>query len=101
MDNTKEIIQEQTNINVTMPKMYKVILHNDDFTPMDFVVFILRKIFKKSEIEATKIMMTVHKNGKGVAGIYPRDVAMTKAAMVGAIATKNGFPLKASIEREE
>ena len=46
-------------------------------------------------------MMTVHKNGKGVAGIYPRDVAMTKAAMVGAIATENGFPLKASIEREE
>ena len=54
MDNTKEIIQEQTNINVTMPKMYKVILHNDDLPPMDFVVFILRKIFKKSEIEATK-----------------------------------------------
>ena len=80
------------------PKMYRVILHNDHYTTMDFVVAVLMKIFQKSAAEATKIMLDVHKKGKGVCGVYIYDVAATKVAEVANMAKEAEFPLKCSHE---
>ncbi len=81
------------------PSLYKVLLHNDDYTSMEFVVMILETIFHKSTAEATRIMMNVHRQGLGVAGIYTRDIAETKMGQVIDLARHNNFPLKCSIER--
>ncbi len=80
------------------PPMYKVLLHNDDYTTMDFVVDVLRTVFGKSLEEATRIMLTVHYNGIGVCGIYPAEIAETKVEMVHQLARRNGFPLRCSME---
>lgn len=82
------------------PSMYKVIMLNDNYTTMEFVVDILKKIFSKTAIEATEIMLAVHHNGKGVAGIYSYDIAMTKIKQVKDEAKKSGFPLKCILEKE-
>jgi len=84
---------------VTEPPMYKVILHNDDYTTMDFVVMVLEVVFHKSRGEAARIMMNVHRLGAGVAGIFTRDVAETKIVIVHDLARKNEHPLKCSLER--
>jgi ATP-dependent Clp protease adaptor protein ClpS len=76
-----------------------VLLHNDDYTTMDFVVMVLETIFHKSAEEATLIMLNVHEQGVGVAGVYPRDVAETKAILVHDLARKNEYPLKCSVEK--
>jgi len=81
------------------PPMYKVLLHNDDYTTMDFVVLVLEVIFHKDQQEATKIMLNVHKQGVGIAGVFTRDVAETKVAIVHDMALKNEHPLKCSIEK--
>lgn len=81
------------------PSMYKVLLHNDDYTTMDFVVMVLETVFHKSAEEATLIMLNVHEQGVGVAGVYPRDVAETKAILVHDLARKNEYPLKCSVEK--
>ena len=81
------------------PSMYKVLLHNDDYTTMDFVVMVLETIFHKGRTEANLIMLNVHQKGVGVAGIYPRDVAETKVVLVHDLARKNEYPLKCSIEK--
>lgn len=80
------------------PAMYKVILHNDHYTTMDFVVEILTRIFQKSAAEATKIMLDVHKKGRGVCGIYTYDLAVTKTSRVHQMAKMRNFPLKCSYE---
>ncbi len=80
------------------PDLYKVVLHNDDYTTMDFVVEVLETVFGKSPAEAYRIMMTVHLDGKGVAGTYPYEVAETKVASVHERARAEGFPLRASLE---
>ena len=82
------------------PPNYKVLLHNDDFTTKAFVVDVLMVIFKKSLEEATRLMWHVHKNGVGVCGIYPFEVAETKIAQVIELARENGFPLKLTMEEE-
>ena len=82
------------------PTMYKVLLHNDDYTTKAFVVAILGGVFNKSPEEATRLMWHVHKNQVGVCGIYPLEVAETKIAQVAALARENGFPLKATMEAE-
>ncbi|MEX2584356.1 MAG: ATP-dependent Clp protease adaptor ClpS [Gemmatimonadota bacterium] len=82
------------------PRRYKVLLHNDDFTTMHFVVAVLVRHFHKSETEATRIMLEVHMKGFGVAGLYPRDQAETKVAQVTAEAEKEGFPLLVTMEPE-
>lgn len=81
------------------PSMYRVLLHNDDYTTMDFVVMVLEKIFHKNAEEAARIMLNVHEQGVGQAGVYPRDVAETKVIMVHDLARKNQFPLKCSLEK--
>ncbi|MCX7633103.1 MAG: ATP-dependent Clp protease adapter ClpS [Turneriella sp.] len=82
------------------PKLYKVILLNDDYTTMDFVVFILIKYFQKSPAEATRIMLKVHHEGSGIAGIYPREIAETKVRQVMDHAAREGFPLACRAEPE-
>ena len=80
------------------PRRYKVLLHNDDYTTMEFVVYVLKKVFHKTDAEAHYIMMSVHKNGIGVCGVYPKEVAETKVAMVRHLARKEGYPLKCTME---
>ena len=82
------------------PPLYKVLLHNDDYTTMDFVVMVLETVFHKQGPEARRIMMNVHRQGVGVAGVYPRDVAETKVLLVHDLARRNEYPLKCSIEKE-
>jgi len=81
------------------PAMYKVILHNDHYTTMDFVVLILQSVFHKSPVEATRIMLNVHQKGYGVCGVYTFEVAETKVALVHALAEKHEFPLKCTMEK--
>ena len=81
------------------PSMYKVLLHNDDYTTMDFVVMVLETVFHKSAEEAVLIMLNVHEQGLGVAGVYPRDVAETKVILVHDLARQNEYPLKCSLEK--
>jgi ATP-dependent Clp protease adaptor protein ClpS len=81
------------------PPMYKVLLLNDDYTTMDFVIMVLEVVFYKDNQEATNIMLQVHREGRGVAGIFTRDVAETKVAIVHDLAHKNEHPLKCSIEK--
>ncbi len=85
---------------LTYPSMYKVLLLNDDFTPMDFVVFVLKKFFNKTEEEAHDIMLKVHSEGVGIAGIYPFEIAEMKSAQVNTYAKEHEHPLKSVIEKE-
>ena len=83
------------------PPMYKVMLHNDDYTTKEFVVMILEGVFHRSEIESLRIMTHVHENGVGVAGIYTHEVAETKVGKTMALARRYEYPLQLSIEPEE
>jgi ATP-dependent Clp protease adaptor protein ClpS len=83
-----------------VPKKYKVIFHNDDYTTMEYVVSVLRRFFHRTETEATHIMLTVHKKGRAVAGVYTRDVAETKVAEVMRDAREHGHPLLVTAEPE-
>lgn len=82
------------------PRLYKVVLHNDDYTTQDFVVYVLLTIFHKSEEDAVKIMMAVHQKGIGVAGIYPHEIAEAKTIKVAELAEANEFPLLCTVEEE-
>ena len=81
------------------PGMYKVLLFNDDYTTMEFVVTVVMTVFHKPLSEATKIMLDVHKKGKGTVGIYSYDIAVTKINQVHQLARQNGFPLKCTMEK--
>ena len=85
---------------VARPSLYKVLLLNDDFTPMDFVVSILKKFFNKPDGEAQRIMMAVHRDGAAVAGIYTFEVAETKVYLVNEFSRRHKFPLKCIMEKE-
>lgn len=82
------------------PKMYKVILLNDDYTPMDFVVLVLRRFFAKTEEQATQVMLDVHKKGAGIAGVYSLEIAEMKVMQVNQFAQLNQYPLKSTLEEE-
>ena len=85
-------------IRTKKPRQFKVVLHNDNYTTMEFVVMVLIQFFHKSETESTHIMLTVHHKGKGIAGIYSRDVAETKVSQVTRFAEEHGMPLKLTTE---
>ena len=87
-------------VTVKYPKKYKVFLLNDDYTSMDFVVDILMSIFHKNYEEAQDIMLEVHKNDRGLCGVYTYEIAETKIMQVRRKAKDNGFPLKATMEEE-
>jgi len=82
------------------PDMYRVIMLNDDFTPMDFVVNIVRKIFKKTTEEATEIMLNVHRKGSATCGVYTYEIAETKAVEVASCARHAGHPLQCTVEKD-
>lgn len=82
------------------PPMYRVLLHNDDFTTKEFVVSVLTAVFGMTPDEAARFMWNVHKNGVGVCGVYPFDIADTKIRTVTMLARENGFPLKTTMEKE-
>ena len=86
--------------DVKIPRKYKVLLHNDDYTTMDFVVEVLMRVFRKNEAEAMTIMLSVHNKGYGVCGLYTAEVAETKVDFVHRLAKSAGFPLKCSMEGE-
>jgi ATP-dependent Clp protease adaptor protein ClpS len=85
---------------VREPKKYRVLLHNDDYTTMDFVVEVLVRVFRKSETEATIIMLQIHNEGVGVCGLYTAEVAETKVDMVHRLAKSAGYPLRCTMEGE-
>jgi ATP-dependent Clp protease adaptor protein ClpS len=82
------------------PRMHKVLFHNDDYTTMEFVLEVLMAVFRRSRVEATRIMLTVHQGGKGVAGVYTREIAETKATATMDRARAAGFPLLVTTEPE-
>ena len=92
-------IDQKNKENVKEPDMYKVVLHNDDYTTKDFVVEVITKIFHKPAIEATQIMLSVHTKGKGVVGFFTWDIAQTKAVQVHMMAKAREFPLKCTVEK--
>ena len=85
---------------VKRPARFRVILFNDSYTPMEFVVGLLEQLFKKGPAEATQLMLQIHKGGKGVAGVYVLEVAETKVAAVHRMAEERGYPLRAGSEPE-
>src|SRR3954451_5277099 len=93
-------ILERTRQETKKPELFRVLLLNDDYTTMDFVVEVLESIFNKSPAEAFRIMMAVHTQGKGLCGVYPHEVAETKVETVMERARENGFPLRAAMEPE-
>lgn len=94
-------VEESSDTRTDEPPMYRVVLYNDDFTPKAFVVEILVTLFHKGVAEATKLMWHVHKGRRGVAGVYPRDIAETKVAVVTALSRENGYPLKTTLEPDD
>ena len=92
--------REKTRIDIREPKHYRVIMHNDDFTSMEFVVEILMDIFHKNEIEAERLMLMVHESGKAAVGSYPYDIAVTKVQAAAARAKEEGFPFRMTVEEE-
>ena len=95
-----EAVREKTQPKTKQPSLYRVFLLNDDYTTMEFVVHVLQTIFHKPLLEATQIMLHVHKNGKGMAGAFTREVAETKVEAVHRLARDQGFPLKCVMEKE-
>ena len=96
----EEKVTSETHDQVVKPPFYKVLLHNDDYTTMEFVVQILMHVFNKSPENATRIMLDVHKQGIGLCGVYSYEIAETKVDQVHFLAREHGFPLKCSMERE-
>jgi ATP-dependent Clp protease adaptor protein ClpS len=97
-DRTGGAVKERVEVRTQDPSLFKVVLLNDHYTTMEFVLHILETLFLKSPAEAYRIMMHVHQNGRGIAGIYPWEVAETKADSVRSLAAEAGFPLRATIE---
>jgi len=90
----------ENDLELEEPKKYKVLLLNDDFSTMEFVIEILTRVFRKSLEESEQIMLNVHNNGKAICGIYTKEIALTKVAQVKTMARKAKYPLKAIAEEE-
>ncbi|MFP6598143.1 MAG: ATP-dependent Clp protease adaptor ClpS [Candidatus Hydrogenedentota bacterium] len=99
-DENEGEVQTKPRNEVQRPKRYKVLLHNDHYTSMEFVIMILESIFRKSSTQSVEIMLNVHETGIGIAGVYTASIAETKIKIVHQAAEKQGFPLKCSMEPE-
>ncbi len=97
---TQGEVKQQIKSQVREPKRYRVIMHNDDYTPMDFVVQVLKEVFNKRQEEAVMLMMMVHKGGKAVVGTYSYDIALTKIRTVMALAEEEGYPFRLTVEEQ-
>jgi len=93
-------VLDRTRQETARPPRWKVLLHNDDYTTMEFVVDVLETIFGRSPAEAFRVMLLVHRTGVGLAGVYPHEIAETKVAQVHDRARERGYPLRASLEEE-
>ncbi len=98
-DRTEITHKSETDTELQEPGLFNVLLHNDDYTSMEFVIDVLMNIFRKNSIEASKIMLEVHQKGIGVAGIYPYDISLTKVQEVIRRAKQEKFPLLCTLER--
>ena len=96
----EEEVTDESKDEVREPSMFRVLLHNDDYTTMEFVVEILITVFNKSPEEAVEIMLNVHRKGIGICGVYTYEVSETKVNIVHVLARENGFPLKCTMEKE-
>lgn len=97
-DNNDELVVEEQRPKLKQPPLYKVVLLNDDYTPMEFVVYVLETFFKMDREQATRVMLNVHTKGKGVCGVYTRDVSETKVSQVNEYARSNNHPLMCDME---
>jgi ATP-dependent Clp protease adaptor protein ClpS len=95
----KVLIKKSTKKKLKRPSLYKIIMLNDDYTPMDFVVYLLKTFFKKNHNEASKIMLEVHNKGSSICGIFTYEIAETKILKVVNTSRKNGFPLLCTMEK--
>jgi ATP-dependent Clp protease adaptor protein ClpS len=100
MAGRREQLEEDLSIiiDIDEPSQFRVLLHNDDYTPMDFVIKILRTVFHKQTEEATRIMLNVHQEGMGICGVFPYDIAETKVNRVQYEARDHGYPLRCTME---
>jgi ATP-dependent Clp protease adaptor protein ClpS len=99
MQHKDDSVLEAKKAKLKLPPMYQVLLLNDDYTPMEFVVLVLQKFFGMTRERATQVMLKVHREGMGVCGVYPHDVASTKVQQVSAYARKHQHPLQCVMER--
>jgi len=99
-DDVSVVTKTRTDKKVQQPPMYRVLLHNDDYTTREFVVWVLQTVFNRAEVEAVQIMLHVHHNGVGVAGVYPFDVAEAKVRKTSELAEQNEYPLLTTMEPE-
>ena len=95
---TNIVTKQKDQVKIKKPKQYKVVMYNDDYTTMEFVINVLVNVFNKKLVEAEKIMLDVHERGKGVAGIYSHDIAITKVYTAMSMAKEQGFPFKLTVE---
>ncbi|HGG57130.1 MAG TPA: ATP-dependent Clp protease adaptor ClpS [Nannocystis exedens] len=95
------VLKEKVERKIKRPRMYRVLIHNDDYTTMEFVIHLLKAVFHRSESDSIQIMLHIHNTGVGVAGVYTYEVAETKVAQVHALARQVDCPLVASMEPEE
>jgi len=98
MQHKDDSVLEAKKAKLKLPPMYKVMLLNDDYTPMEFVVLVLQKFFGMTRERATQVMLKVHREGMGVCGVYPRDVALTKVQQVAGYSRKHQHPLQCVME---
>jgi ATP-dependent Clp protease adaptor protein ClpS len=98
---TGVVTEQKTDTKLKRPALYKVLFHNDNYTTRDFVVAVLKEVFHKTEGEAVQVMLHIHHNGIGVAGVYTYEVAETKVKTVEKLAREHEFPLRLSLEPED
>jgi ATP-dependent Clp protease adaptor protein ClpS len=98
-DGLQGSVLEEDSVKTKEPPLFKVLLHNDDYTTMEFVVSILENVFSKTTQEATRIMLHVHNDGVGIAGVYTKEICETKITIVHGLAKKHEFPLRCSMEQ--
>ena len=93
-------VLERTREREARPPRFKVVLYNDDYTPMQFVVNVLESLFQKSPVESNALMLQIHRGGSGIAGVYTLEIAETKVVSVHKLAEERGYPLRAGVETE-